>query len=117
MSNHPNQWFLDICPAHFSDKDYFFENVLFRGLIHFWEDDDGEENTRSQISIDRFEYGMTVVDHLRHVEFYQDMYSALSEAYNFAKEWVNTQFVDEADYEQATKHLQNIIKYRGKMWT
>lgn len=125
MNNHPNQWFLDICPDDWRDKDYFIENALFRGLIHFWENEDGKISTQLQTSIDADEYGMTVVEHLRHVEFYQNMYCALNDAYEFAKIWAACQDefdksftqTEELDYATATKHLQSIVKYRGKMWT
>ncbi len=115
----PNQWFLDICPDDWRDKDYFIENVLFKSLIHFWENEGGEINTRFQVSIDRNEYKMTVVEYLRHIEFYQDMYAALSAAYSYAKDWVVStegQFVKDVDSSEETKHLQSIVKYRGKMW-
>lgn len=126
----PNQWFLDITPSNgeWRDKDYFIENVLFRALIHYWEDVDvggegGKLRTVESINIDRFEYGMTVVDHLRHVEYNQGKYDALNAAYRFAKHWVSVQdtpwtiHTPEIDYFEATTHLQSIVEYRGKMWT
>ena len=48
---HPNQWFLDICPDQWHDKDYFIEMTLAKALIHFWEDEDGEKSLRYQFEV------------------------------------------------------------------
>lgn len=121
--DHPNQWFLDICPSDWRDKDFFIEQVLFRGLIHFWEDEAGGEQMRMQLNIDPDEYCMTSEQHRDYVERHQNIYDALSEAYQYALRWVAiqdapwTEDAEEVDNVEATKHLRRIIEYRGSMWT
>lgn len=122
-AKHPNQWFLDICPNTWHDKDYFIEMTLAKALIHFWEDEDGEKSLRYQ-----FEHPYDELTDMpreqRHIRDIQNrkVYDDLKSAYEFLKpfdDFGNPGWSDEGQKitEELAKHLSAIVKHRGYMWT
>lgn len=110
--NPRNKWARDAIPNHFSDVDAIFEDVLFNGLIFFWEKDRGEEALRLQYEYPWNEMGPKAVEYQDHN---RGVYNAMLEAYNWAK--TRKHALETLDYDEDTKHLQNIIKYRKYLWS
>lgn len=115
-----NRWVNEVVPRHFADVDYIFEDVLFAGLVHFWEKDRGEETLRYQWECDPDEFMMSS-DHQAHC---REVYDIAKAAYDWAKvrkqkhDDVRLDWKEEQDLiAEDTKHLQNIIKYRKYLWS
>lgn len=113
-----NQWARDCIPREFIDVDFIMEDIAFKGLIFFWENDDGEETLR-------YQWEMAQQSALRYpvekVDEYKDVYFLMKEAYEWAlyreimKDSINQ--LGESYREQNEKHLNNIIKYRSHLWS
>lgn len=121
MSNkHPNQWFLDICPDQWHDKDFFIENTLFAALIHYWESEDGEKELRSQFEIDYDEDTFaSKEDWENRINTRKQAYDALKAAYEFATSYgkMVVDALSDETMDAMTKHMVSIVTYRGLMWT
>src|SRR5690606_34128009 len=110
-------WAEECIPKHWLDKDYLFTAILFNGIIHFWEDEDG----KSRFNI---EPPSILDEESKHIykEKDREVYEALVNAYEWAKvrqthhDSAETFQEEEALYDKDTKHLCSIIKYRGYMW-
>ncbi len=116
-----NKWATKVIPRTFSDKDYIYEEIMFAGLIDFWDHDDGEKTLRYQwehASVDG-----EAPDEERY-DSYKEVYEGLKAAYDWAKvrqakydnlgtSWKEEQVLIETD----TLHLSNLVKWRKYMWT
>lgn len=136
-----NQWLRDLIPEYFVDLDTIFEDVLFNGLIFFWEQDGGGESLEHNSKPwDTEECGPFKWDNSR-----KECYDAMKAAYEWGKtreesrpkapeipaeRWENVFASDEYGkaciaYENELKrweaerdtHMLNIIKYKGHLWT
>lgn len=112
-----NKWVNKVVPRTFSDKDFIYEEVIFAGLVDFWENDNGESCLRYQWEGDHDS------DEERRA-VYKRVYDELLEAYVWAiarkgqwegahTDWKREQEVIEED----TKHLSVIVRNRKWMWT
>lgn len=116
--NPRNKWARKIIPRHFTDVDYLYEEILFAGLIFFWEKDNGEEVTRYQWDRERDEY-----DTDEGIAKRKEVYDALKEAYEWAK--IRRSLIDnvtdfrvEQEYiDKDTKYLLSIVSLRKYMWS
>lgn len=114
-----NKWARAAIPRTFRDVDGIYEDVLFNGLVFFWEEDDGEQSMRRQWDRKLDEY-----DSQERIEESRLVYETLKKAYDWAKvrqekyESAYCDFEKEEEYAEIdTVHLSNIIKYRQYMWT
>lgn len=113
-----NRWATKSIPRTFSDVDYIFEEVLFNGLIFFWEKDNGESSMRYQWDRELDEY-----DSSEHITERKEIYEKILAAYNWAK-IRKSEYDSLMDYNKEQKlnlkddeHLSVIIKYRSHLWT
>lgn len=118
------QWARKVIPRTWSDVDDIFTNVLFAGLIFFWEKDGGGESLECQCTawddvpiITPEERASSNADNKR-------IYDILLAAYNWAK--IREAEFDKEPYDYHheerlhdldTQHLKNIIEYRRYLWT
>ena len=113
-----NEWALKSIPRTFSDVDYIFEEVLFNGLIFFWEEDGGESSLRYQWDRELDEY-----DSPERIEQCKEIYEQILAAYNWAKirksEYDKLMsYTKEQDLKSKDdEHLSVIVKYRSHLWT
>lgn len=111
-----NQQLRDLIPDHFSDIDYLFEEVLFSGLIFFWEKDGGEAS---------LEYNSRPWPECPDLQTFEhkEVYDYMKEAYSFAKkraqllEEESLTIEDEEYNYELDRHLENILKYRKYLQT
>lgn len=136
-----NQWLRDLIPEHFADLDTIFEDVLFNGLIFFWEQDGGGESLEYNSKPWNEEDGGPMLWDERRKE----CYDAMKAAYEWGKtreesepkapdlpEDYLTKGLNNPEYSAACKeywkaqerweaerdmHMLNIIKYKGHLWT
>lgn len=112
-----NRWATKVVPRTFSDVDYIFAEVLFAGLVFFWEEDNGEESFRFQ-----WECEDEYTSEERRAE-YKRVYELVKAAYDWAKirrtedEKVKTWQEQESVHALDDKHLETIVKYRRWLWT
>jgi hypothetical protein len=124
-----NNWLRNLIPDEFTDLDYLFEEVLFEGLIFFWEEDNGEEML-SNYTLYTEEEGF---------QARKECFDAMLAAYEWAKPRKKMEpkapsvhdigsdaYLKRAEKywekeiawkEEKTKHLLNIVKYRGQLWS
>jgi hypothetical protein len=117
-----NRWARKAIPRTFSDFDYILENIAFDGLIFSWEEDGVGDSLKHNAEYDWHD----VPDPESERTERKKIYLALKEAYEWACKrnelWDNihaTDFHEKWDkhIEEANKHLLNIMKYRGSIWT
>lgn len=134
--NPQQKWLTAKIPLTFCDKDWLFETTLFEGLIHFWEEDGGEESTRFQYEVcepgteQRADTWSTPEQRKERYELYRRIYFCMDRAYRWAK--VRDQIWEDfhrnspmEDYQkqeenlemQDTLFMQDIIHYRKYLWT
>lgn len=117
-----NEWLRKLVPDEFTDVDVIFENVLFEGLIFFWEKDGGQESLHHNSIPWEDEF-------LKWTEDRRECYVAMKAAYEWAKTYKDAEPVvslsELEDYrvrmqtweDTTSEHLLNIIKYRNYLWT
>lgn len=124
-----NNWLRNLIPDEFTDLDYLFEEVLFEGLIFFWEEDNGEEELSNY----------TLYTEEEDFQSRKECFDAMLAAYEWAKprkkmepqaptptnlgseeyrkRAVQYLEAERAWKEETTKHMLNIVKYRGQLWS
>ena len=136
-----NQWLRDLIPEHFADLDTIFEDVLFNGLIFFWEQDGGGESLEyNSKPWDEEDGGPFKWDNSR-----KECYDAMKAAYEWGKTRAESEpkapempegrwdtgfnspqyttackayWAKQKRWEaERDKHMLNIIKYKGHLWT
>lgn len=119
-----NQWARKSIPRHFADVDGVFEEVLFNGLISYWEDDNGEETLRYQFEYEDVHYEESPFTNEEIREKSREIYAHMLAAYEWAK--IRKQEYESLgyDYNQEseliaidTRHLLNIITHRKYLWS
>lgn len=131
--NPQQKWLTAKIPLTFCDKDWLFETTLFEGLIHFWEEDNGEESTRFQYEICDPTSGMYDQDYgseaqkKERYELYRRIYFCMDRAYRWAKvrdqvweDLYSSPWSKDAEENlnmQDTLFLTDIIHYRKYLWT
>lgn len=104
-----NSWATDCIPSHFSDVDNIMEEIAFEGLVHYWENDDGEEMLRAQTEIDEEYVGEA------RLEQSKEVYNAMQAAYMYAKK--RDDFLDYEGIEMRDFYANQIFKYRHFLWS
>lgn len=130
--NPRQKWLTNAIGRTWADKDWVLETCVFTSMIHFWEDERGEEVMRYQfecIENPCRSKALNAEDQERYAEA-RRVYSILDRCYRWAKArdqlWEDFHesgydaFYNkrEADLiEQDTSVMQEIIQYRKYMWT
>lgn len=84
--NPRQKWLTDKIPRTWLDPDYIIETCVFESLIHFWEEDRGEETVRFQWECPYgAEYGMSAEESVARKNERKVVYDRLLAAYNWAK--------------------------------
>lgn len=125
-----NNWLRNLIPDEFTDLDYLFEEVLFEGLIFFWEEDNGDEELGNY----------TLYTEEEGFQARKECFDAMLAAYEWAKPRKTMQplpppyevlpnkerYMQLAEvYYQANQkweaerdlHVLNIVKYRKYLWS
>jgi len=126
-----NNWLRELIPDRFSDLDYLYASVLYKGLVFFWTKDDGEKTLRYQWEHVEQMRAEQDADYLSETKSWDDrydhfkiIYDELAEAYTWATGFddrMNRSYDSikerQRERELDDKHLANIIKHRCSMWT
>ena len=127
------KWLFDAIGNIWVDKDFVIETALFESMIHFWEDERGEEMQRFQFECIESPCRSAALkpEDQEGYLMARRLYAEMDKVYRYAKVrdqlweefwagkhepgqgWLKEQELKEIE----TEHLISIVKFRGSMWT